>query len=318
MEVLTVTLNPCIDRTLYVEKLEKNALVRSGEEFSIAGGKGANVARQLVRLGVKASAFVLHGGDSGNIYIDLVKRDGVRPIPYHVDQPTRWQMTFFEKGSDKYYTVLQEAKPVPRRHEGPIIEAIVSNLCRKDLLVLSGSAPGNGLSKVYRRVIEEAHSRRVRTVLDTYGRALAEGIKASPFMVKPNRKECEDLLGFRVRDDSDFRRAYAAFHEKGISLVVISLGDRGFRASFDGTEYIVPAPKVRTVNAVASGDALVAGIAYGMLRKLPIEEALRWGSAAGAANAAEWPVANCTKKSIAALLEKVNVKTRALKRRLCK
>ncbi len=166
---------------------------------------------------------------------------------------------------------------------------------------------------VYRRVIEKANRRKIRVILDTYGKALVEGIKASPFAVKPNRKECEHLLGFQLRSDSDFRRAYAAFREKGIFLVVISLGRKGFRASFDGIEYIVSTPKVREVNPVASGDALVAGIAYGMLKKLPIEETLRWGSAAGAANAAEWAVADCSKSSIKNLLGQVSIKKKTLR-----
>ena len=312
MQVLTVTLNPCIDTTLYVDKLKKNALVRSSEEFSIAGGKGANAARQLVRLGIKASAFVLVGGDSGNTYLKLVERDGVQPIPYRVDQPTRRQMTFFEKSSGRYHTVLQEAKPVPRKHEESLIEAIASNLPGKSLLVLSGSTPGNGLFRVYRRVLEETNRQKTKVILDTYGRALAEGIKASPFAVKPNKVECEAFLGFPLRSDPDFRRAYAAFHRKGISLVVISLGSKGFRASFEGIEYVVSAPKIREVNPIASGDALAAGIAYGMLKKLSIEETLRWGCATGAANAAEWAVANCSKNSIKKLLGQVCIKKKTL------
>jgi tagatose 6-phosphate kinase len=312
MDVLTVTLNPCIDRALYVSRLAKNGLVRSREEFTIAGGKGANVARQLVRLGIKASAFVVVGGDSGKIYLKVLERDGVRPIPYFVKQPTRWQDTFFEKPSGRYYTVLQEPQPVPKSEEAGIVRAITANLRNKRLVILSGSTPGDGLSAVYRKVIEYAKRQDVSCILDTYGEALAEGVKASPFMVKPNDRECESYLGFRLKTNSDFRKAYLIFHKKGIPFVVISLGKKGVRASFEGMEYILPAPKIREVNAVASGDALVAGVIYAMLKKMPIEESLRWGCAAGAANAAEWPVANASKRCIQRMLGKVVVKKRCL------
>lgn len=313
MDVLTVTLNPCIDRALYVDKLEQNGLVRSKEEFTIAGGKGANVARQLIRLGIKASAFVVVGGESGKIYLDVLKRDGVKPIPYFVKQPTRWQETFFEKSTGKYYTVLQEPQFIPKNEEAGIIRAIKSNLKNKCLVILSGSTPGDGLSSVYRKVIESAWQLNIPCILDTYGKALIEGVKATPFMVKPNDKECASFIGFELKTDSDFRKAYSVFHQKGIPLVVISLGKKGIRASFDGMEYILPPVKIREVNAVASGDALVAGIVYAMLNKMPVEEALRWGCAAGAANASEWQVANASKIKIRQLLKHVQLKCRLLK-----
>ena len=122
-----------------------------------------------------------------------------------------------------------------------------------------------------------------------------------------------DLVGFPLRTHADFRKAYAFFHKKGISLVVISLGKKGLRASFEGTEYIVSSPKVREVNPVASGDALVAGIAYGLLKKVPIYESLRWGAAAGAANAAEWAVANSSRQKIRTLLAEVEIRQRTIK-----
>jgi 1-phosphofructokinase family hexose kinase len=311
MNVLTVTLNPCIDRTLYVKELDRNGLVRSDKEFVTAGGKGANVARQLVRLGTSASAFVLIGGDSGSIYLDALECDGVKALPYRVQQETRWQETFREKKSDSYYTVLQEAQPVPRRHERGIVDAIAKKLRATRCLILSGSTPGDGLCRVYRKVTEKANGRTIRVVLDTYGKALIEGVKGSPFMVKPNRKECEEFLGFELTRDSDFRKAYRAFRSKGIEFVVISLGRKGFRASFKGIEYVVQPPKIKEVNPVASGDALVAGIVHALLKGLPMATALRWGAAAGAANAAVWEVANSPKRDISKLLPGVKITERA-------
>jgi len=78
-------------------------------------------------------------------------------------------------------------------------------------------------------------------------------------------------------------------------------------------EYIVPPVKVREVNSVASGDALVAGMVYALLKKMPFEDGLRWGCAAGAANAAEWQVANASKESIERLVEKVIIEKRPLR-----
>jgi tagatose 6-phosphate kinase len=160
---------------------------------------------------------------------------------------------------------------------------------------------------VYRKVIERTAGTKIQVVLDTYGKALIEGVKTSPFMVKPNRRECEAFLGFRLSRDPDFRKAYRAFHSKGIELVVISLGRKGFRASFKGTEYVIQPPRIKEVNAVASGDALVAGIVHALLKGLPMATALRWGAAAGAANAAVWQVANSSKRDITKLLPGVKI-----------
>ena len=121
-------------------------------------------------------------------------------------------------------------------------------------------------------------------------------------MAKPNRKECEALVGHRIRTRKAAKRALAFIHERGVRLAIITCGRKGFYAGYEGAAYAVQAPRVHTVNPIGSGDATAAGILYALSNDVPVEQALRWGAAAGAANAAVWAPGGCTADQIRTLL----------------
>ncbi len=176
------------------------------------------------------------------------------------------------------------------------------------ILVLSGSVPGGNLATFYRDLIREAHKNKTLAILDTYGEAFLWGIEASPFLVKPNRAEYESSTGKPLRTAADYDAAFQHFHGKGIDLVVISLGKKGLRASFKGETFVLRPPKIKEIMPVGSGDCLIAGIIYGLTRHLPVEECLRWGAAAGCANAAVWPIADLSIGEVKRYLPLISVR----------
>jgi tagatose 6-phosphate kinase len=308
--ILTVTLNPCIDKTLTVRGLPANRLVRTNKVDLIAGGKGTNAARVLKALGAPVRAFALVGGETGKLYERLVKQEEIPITCAWIDVPTRTQITIRKKGSAQWVGgptywvgVLEEAGMVPNTDIVPMRDKIIAALKGVRYVLLAGSAPSVNLSSVYREVIEAAHARGIVTALDTYGRALADAITAGPFLAKPNRAECEALVGHRVRNAKGAKKALAFMHERGVRLAVITCGRKGFFAGYEGTTYLVEPPKVQTVNTIGSGDATVAGLLYALSNDVPVEQALRWGAAAGAANAAVWGPGTCTADQVRALVE---------------
>ncbi len=122
-------------------------------------------------------------------------------------------------------------------------------------------------------------------MLDADGEALGEGIKAKPFMIKPNRDEAERLLNKEFTSKADVARAALEIAEQGIELVVISLGKQGVIAAYEGVIYEVTPPDVKSLSTVGSGDSLIAGIMSGFDQGLAVDEALCMGCAAGAATA---------------------------------
>lgn len=301
--ILTTTLNPCLDKTLTVRALRPNRLERTSRVELTTGGKGMNAARVLKNLGAPVKTFALLGGETGKLYERLVNEEGIPLVVAWSAVPTRTQTSIVREGANRWLGVLKEAGMVPNTEIVPIRDKMIAALKGMRYLLVAGSVPSVNLCGVYREVLEAAHAHGIVTALDTYGRALADALAAGPFMAKPNRRECEALVGHRVRSRKGAKRALAFMHERGVRLALITLGRRGFWASYEGKTYLVEAPRVETVNAIGSGDAVAAGILYALSNDVPVEQALRWGAAAGAANAAVWAPGGCTADDIRALLE---------------
>jgi len=306
--ILTVTLNPLIDRTLFVDRLRKGIISRSDRKEIAAGGKGVNVARVLKNFGLPVKAFVMLGGHTGKLLAELIRGDCIPLIPFWVKSPTRFSTRIHETSGELKTTLIEEGEPVTLEEACRLKEKALVWAAKAKILVLSGSVPGRNLATFYRDLIREAHKHGTLTILDTYGEAFIRGIETSPFMVKPNRAEYESSTGKPLRSHADYGEAFEHFHSKGIELVVITLGKKGLRASFRGDSFVVRPPAIREIMPVGSGDCLIAGIVYGLTLHLPIEECLRWGAAAGCANAAVWRIADLSRKEVERYLPLVSVR----------
>lgn len=296
--ILTITLNPLIDKTLFVERLPRSVISRTDRKEMVAGGKGVNVARVLKNFGLPVKAFVMLGGHTGKLFADIVRQERIGLIPFWVGSPTRLSTRIHETSHEGNTTFIEEGEPITRDEVKRLREKAIVSVRKAKILVLSGSTPGANLATIYRDLIREAHNNKTLTILDTYGEAFLRGIEASPFMVKPNRAEYESSTGKPLRTEVDFRAAFRHFHDKGIDLIVITLGKHGVRASFKGETFALKPPRIKEVMPVGSGDCLIAGIVYGLTQNLPMEDCLRWGTAAGCANAAVWPIADLKKSEV--------------------
>lgn len=306
--IVSVTLNPLIDKTLFVERLRKGAISRTDRKETVAGGKGLNVARVLKNFGLPVKAFVMLGGHMGKLFADLVRQEGIPLTPFWVKSPTRFSTRIHEISDEKSTTLIEEGQPIAQDEAGQLKEKAIASIRKAKILVLSGSSPGENLTTIYRDLIREAHKNKTLTILDTYGAAFLRGIEASPFMIKPNRAEYESSTGKPLRTAADFRAAFRCFHDKGIDLIVITLGKEGVRASFHGEAFVLKPPRIKEVMPVGSGDCLIAGIIYGLTQNLPIEDCLRWGTAAGCANAAIWPIADLNRVQVEQYLPLISLR----------
>ncbi len=306
--IVTITLNPLLDKTLFVDRLRKGVISRTERKEMVAGGKGVNVARMLKNFDLPVKAFVMLGGHTGKLFADIVNEETIPLIPFWVKAPTRFSTRIHETSVELNTTIIEEGEGITRDEVRRMKEKALASIRKARVVVLSGSVPGPNLADFYRDLIREARKNKTACILDTYGQAFVRGVEASPFMVKPNRAEYESSTGKPLRTVADYRVAFEHFHSKGIELVVISLGAKGLRASYRGQTFVVKPPSIKEVMPVGSGDCLIAGIVYGLTKNLPIEECLRWGTAAGCANAAVWPIANLSKKEVERYLPLVSVR----------
>lgn len=306
--VLTVTLNPCLDKSLFVERNVPTETLRPDRVVDLAGGKGVNVARALIRLGEAACALMPLGGHVGTATAELALQEGLGPIVVPITGRTRTALTIREEGTARYWHYVEPGPAWDAAEEVAIREAYQNALARCELVALSGSLPVLAAAPLLAWMVEAGRVSGCRVALDSHGAGLRAGLAARPWLVKPNREELAELLQRPLDVDGAAWEAVRTLTTAGIAVVLLSAGAGPLFAAWEGEEWEVRAPPVEAVNALGSGDSLVAGVLAAVRRGLPPPEALRWGVACGAANAAVWDPGGVCRDHVERLLSQVEVR----------
>ena len=293
MNVITLTLNPCVDRTLWVNEWDETPYK---VEYQ-SGGKGINVARVLGQLGCPCMAFAPVGGDTGAHFVKLAQSEGVTLHTTPIAQAIRTVDTYV-RTRDLAQRVT--VSPLPTMDEAEVqamYDAVDAQLPSAQLLAICGSACSSSAAQLIPRLIKRAQALGVQTLLDANGEALILGAAALPGLIKPNQDELEQLVN-RAVPDGEEEEAAMTLIERGIPRVLVSLGERGSMLLTENLALYCPAPHVETVNPVGSGDSFVAAYIYAQLVGANEYLSLSYACAAGAANAQVFPAARVTKDEI--------------------
>jgi 1-phosphofructokinase family hexose kinase len=282
--ILTLTLNPAIDRIIGVDRLafEDRAYINSKGESP--GGRGINAACVIHSFGGEALAIITSGGPAGARLEELLRCCGFPVLVAPIQNETRTNLTITDRHG---LTVnLNEAGPQMEKAEITRLEKVVrEKLTGAKWLMLAGSLPPGVPPNFYARLIAKARELKVKTLLDADGEALRQGIEAGPTVVTPNQQEAERLLSRALLTRGHFLDAVARIRQMGTESVVLSLGSRGAVGAFGNRTLEVIPPRVDAVSPIGSGDALAAACVWAMERKSDPVDALRWGVATGTASA---------------------------------
>jgi 1-phosphofructokinase len=286
-KIVTITLNPAIDQTVYFTQFHVGQVNRVGKERLDPAGKGINVAKVLRSLGHDVAVSGFLGRDNESIFDRYFQAQQISNHFIKVGGATRVNTKIVDETSG-----LVSELNFPGIHCDPSnlqeLEDVIKKLAQDaELFVLSGSLPEKAPRDIYRKFIEILKSYDCKVFLDTSGDALAEGIKAKPYAIKPNLAELKQLMGHSVEQELDVFKAIDTLISGGITKVVISLGGKGALVA-DGMQRLLVRPlEVRVSSTVGAGDALVAGLVYGEALGMSMEEQARWSTAVAAASLAQ-------------------------------
>jgi 1-phosphofructokinase len=282
--IVTVTLNPSLDRTLEVERLERGAVLRTSSPTLEAGGKGVNVTRALTANGIPSIAVLPVGGGEGAELGDLLENAGVSARFVPVAGRTRSNITIAESGGT--ITKLNEPGPSLSPAElASLTTVIASAVSAGDWVVISGSMPPDLSAGQLQALAGSLADREVNLAIDTSGDALVASLAARPRLIKPNRAELAGVSGRPLGSISDVIAAAKAVQDKGVELVLVSLGA-------DGAVLVGPAGVLvgesrvdHPRSTVGAGDSFLAGfLSRFSADETDVEsallEALAWGAAA--------------------------------------
>jgi 1-phosphofructokinase family hexose kinase len=288
--IVTVTLNAAVDRTLTVPNFQRGQRHRASEGLTLAGGKGINIARALKRLGVPVIATGLAGGQTGMRIVEELTGEAILNDFVRIEDDSRTSTAIVDPTGGSY-TEVNEWGPHVAREELEILLEKLAYLSRAgDYVIFAGSLPRGVEPGFYAEATRDLNRRGVLTVLDSEGEALRLGTQAEPFLVSPNEREAEGLVGQEFHDDDDFLAGLDAIHELGARNVLITRESGCWallRSDRAVHRYRALAPRVDPVSAVGSGDVLLAGFVAARVEDRTDEEVLRAAVAAGAASTLE-------------------------------
>lgn len=284
MMFTTVTLNPAVDKTYTAPRLLPGQVNRMESVQNLAGGKGINVSKVLRQYGYEVSAMGFLGGYTGAFIEDYAKEIGCRCCFTHVAGETRSSINILSQ--DGFVTeVLEPGPAISEKELAQFYQDFKREIADSEMVILSGSAPADVPVSVYGDLIHMAKEQGKKVLLDSSGEYLRRGVKSEPFMIKPNGKELEILAGRKVRGLEDTIGAAISLNRRGISHVLVSMGEKGLLYAAGDEILYAPVPKVKAVNTVGCGDSVVAAFAMAYARKLSGEEILKYCIGISAANA---------------------------------
>jgi 1-phosphofructokinase len=259
--IVTVTLNPSLDRTLAVAALVRGEVVRADSTLEDPGGKGVNVTRFLSAHGTDSIAVLPAGGSIGRGLVGLLADAGIphRAIP--IAGTTRANVTVVEP--DGTTTKLNEPGPDLSPAELDALVGAVAELATAGgWVVVAGSLPADLDTAIVRRLAEVARAAGARFALDASGAALADGLAARPDLIKPNGEELGEVLGRELATLDEVLDGCAEARSRGAGAVICSLGaDGAVLVDGDGSWRAI-GPSVPVLSTVGAGDSLLAGFLH--------------------------------------------------------
>ncbi|MCL4534195.1 MAG: 1-phosphofructokinase family hexose kinase [Bacteroidetes bacterium] len=282
--ILTVTMNPVIDKSCSVDHVVAERKLRCGPPQFNPGGGGINVSRAIRNLGGKSMAFYPVGGMSGQLFQNLLVREGIEHYPVFVQGTVRENLGVLEEATGQQFRFGMPGPALSEEEWQRCLRALSLINPRPDYIVASGSLPPGVPDDFYARVAKIAAEHGSRLVLDTSGEPLRQAVDAGVYMVKANMREAWDLVGLDNKYEFQVEAAAAKIIERcQCEAVVISLGAGGaLGVSKDGYQR-VRAPAVPVVSRIGAGDSMVAGLVLSLARGRSLRDALRFGVAAGTA-----------------------------------
>ncbi len=307
--IVCVTLNPSVDRTMFVQGLKPNDTNRVLRTETDAGGKGINAARIIAEFAVETAATGFLGGAAGKMVVHVLESENVRHEFVEISGDTRTNI-LIEDGSGRPPTTFNEPGPQPSPREIELLRKKLMEWAKSAGCVLFGGSIPPGLSTQtvaeFSKLIQQANP-AVKIVVDADGEVLKNAISEKPYMVKPNGDEAARLLNERVEDRDGALAAAEKIHNMQIAIALVSMGALGCAMCCDHGRYWAAAPIIEPKSTVGSGDSLLGAMIACLSKGMDAADALRWGVAAGAATAESDGASIGRKSEINRLFEKVKV-----------
>jgi len=310
MNIVTVTVNPALDKNTVVDKVLPTKKLRCEKPSYEAGGGGLNVSRALKEMGQDSLAIFLGGGPTGNHIEQLLKADDIKHKMINTERWTRENLMVMESTTNQEYRFVMPGLQVSKKEWEACLNELKMFEPTPEFIVASGSLPEGISDDFYARIAKIAEDKKSKLIIDTSGPALLKVADIGAFLIKPNLRELSELVGKKTISATDQEHYAREIVNSGTcDILVVSLGARGaMMATKDEIHYVVP-PTVKQHSTVGAGDSMVAGLVYALSSGMTYEDMLTLGVAAGTAATMTSGAELCHKEDVFEIFEWMKSKT---------
>lgn len=307
--ILTVSVNPSVDIAYHLDTFQLDTVNRTKKVYKTAGGKGLNVARVLQQLSACTLITGIIGGTLGDFLIQQLDKNQIPHQFFSINAEIRNCIAILHAG--KQTEILEAGPTISLKECREFTKHFIELLDRVDMVCISGSLAKGMPADYYVELIENCAKKGIPCLLDCSNEALVQALQApvKPALIKPNLEELSQLLqiSFSENFESEIIQALNQPIFADVEWIVVSLGKDGALAKHKDQFYRVKIPQIPVVNPVGSGDATLAGLAYGLSKEWMDEEILRLGNVCGMLNAQENETGKINVQQLADLKEKIQV-----------
>ena len=299
MKIATLTLNPALDKSTAIDRLKPEKKLRCDEPRFDPGGGGINVSRAIKILGGESLAIYAAGGLEGEKLKELLTKEGITQEIIAMEKPTRENLVVFDRSNQNQYRFGMPGSPLNEKEIQKCRDTINNLPVEVEYLVLSGSLPPGVPDDLYAKLAEIARDKKIKCIVDTSGKALIKASEAGVYLMKPNLGELSELAGKEeISGIEQEEIAKKLIKEGKAEILIVSLGPRGaMLVTKDAIEYIVP-PTVKQSSTVGAGDSMLGSLILSLSRGDSLQDALKWGVAAGTAATITPGTELCRKKDV--------------------
>lgn len=280
--ILTVTLNPCIDKSSTVEKMKPESKLRCTEIVDEPGGGGINVSKALKKLDTTSVALFPAGGNNGNMLCSLLNEENIVFHAVDTKVETRENWIVLESSTVNQYRFTFPGRQVQEETIITLVDQIRS--FSPSYVIASGSLPPGLPDYFYGLIVKNAKSVGAKCIVDTSGPALQALQGKGAYLIKPNIGELCKMLNVDWLDKEEVAdAAQQAIMDGFAELIAVSMGPEGAWIVSKDERYFAAAPKVEKRSTVGAGDSMVAGMTYMMEQNRSLKEMISFGVACGSA-----------------------------------
>jgi 6-phosphofructokinase 2 len=282
--IVTITMNPALDKSATVPKLVPEKKMRCSPMITEAGGGGINVSKAIKKLEGESIAIFPSGGMNGQQIEAYLTAQGIRSQIIPTKEETRENIVVSETETNAQFRFVLPGASIGQQEANACLQLLEQMKPTPTYIVASGSLPPGLSGQFFSDLARLAKKLKARFIIDTSGEPLQMAAKEGVFLLKPNLAELSALVGKEELELNEVDDAALEIVRKGsCEVMVVSLGPSGALLVTSDTYEHIPTPTVRKQSTVGAGDSMVAGMVWMLNQDKSLREMARFGVACGTA-----------------------------------